>query len=160
MPCSYTVYICGTVILTVDCGNYYHKPRPFNNSGAKVNSVPCLNVKPLKADVPTAQARRLPCVPTWRLIDPVCPAQWTQRPGVFARRASARGPSKARPEPQVDSDNTLWFPAIQWDVTLLVLHVTPETIYHRDGALLYIAYVMLIWAAPIPADRWHCSLWP
>ena len=21
-------------------------------------------------------------------------------------------------------------------------------------------YVMLIWAAPIPADRWHCSLWP
>ena len=30
---------------------------------------------------------------------------------------------------------------------------------HRDDALLYIAYVMLIWAAPIPADRWHCSLW-
>ena len=37
---------------------------------------------------------------------------------------------------------------------------TPETLYHRDDALLYIAYVMLIWAAPIPADRWHCSLWP
>ena len=36
----------------------------------------------------------------------------------------------------------------------------PETLYHRDGALLYIAYVRLIWAAPIPADRWHCSLWP
>ena len=35
-----------------------------------------------------------------------------------------------------------------------------ETLYHRDDALLYIAYVMLIWAAPIPADRWHCSLWP
>ena len=34
-----------------------------------------------------------------------------------------------------------------------------ETLYHRDDALLYIAYVMLIWAAPIPADRWHCSLW-
>ena len=34
----------------------------------------------------------------------------------------------------------------------------PETLYHRDNALLYIAYVMLIWAAPIPADRWHCSL--
>ena len=33
-----------------------------------------------------------------------------------------------------------------------------ETLYHRDDALLYIAYVMLIWAAPIPADRWHCSL--
>ena len=33
-------------------------------------------------------------------------------------------------------------------------------LYHRDDALLYIAYVMLIWAAPIPADRWHCSLWP
>ena len=37
---------------------------------------------------------------------------------------------------------------------------TPETLYHRDDALLYIAYVMLIWAVPIPADRWHCSLWP
>ena len=35
-----------------------------------------------------------------------------------------------------------------------------ETLFHRDDALLYIAYVMLIWAAPIPADRWHCSLWP
>ena len=23
-----------------------------------------------------------------------------------------------------------------------------ETLYHRDDALLYIAYVMLIWAAP------------
>ena len=33
-------------------------------------------------------------------------------------------------------------------------------LYHRDIALLYIAYVMRIWAAPIPADRWHCSLWP
>ena len=36
----------------------------------------------------------------------------------------------------------------------------PETLNHRYDALLYIAYVMLIWAAPIPADRWHCSLWP
>ena len=35
-----------------------------------------------------------------------------------------------------------------------------ETLYHRDDALLYIAYVMLICAPPIPADRWHCSLWP
>ena len=33
-----------------------------------------------------------------------------------------------------------------------------ETLYHGDDALLYIANVMLIWAAPIPADRWHCSL--
>ena len=31
----------------------------------------------------------------------------------------------------------------------------PETLYHRDDALLYIAYVLLIWAAPIPTDRWH-----
>ena len=38
--------------------------------------------------------------------------------------------------------------------------VSAETLYHRDVALLYIAYVMLIWAAPIPADRWHCRLWP
>ena len=35
-----------------------------------------------------------------------------------------------------------------------------ETLHHRDDALLYIAYVMLIWDAPIPADRWHCSMWP
>ena len=41
-----------------------------------------------------------------------------------------------------------------------VYRVKPETLYHRDDALLYIAYVLLIWAAPIPADRWHCSLWP
>ena len=33
-----------------------------------------------------------------------------------------------------------------------------ETLYHRDDALLYIAYVMLIWAAPIPADRWQVAL--
>ena len=38
--------------------------------------------------------------------------------------------------------------------------VEAETLYHRDDALLYIAYVMLIWTVPIPADRWHCSLWP
>ena len=38
--------------------------------------------------------------------------------------------------------------------------VGAETLYHRDDALLYIAYVMLICAPPIPADRWHCSLWP
>ena len=40
----------------------------------------------------------------------------------------------------------------------IVLCVSTETLYHRDDALLYIAYVMLIWAAPIPADRWHCNL--
>ena len=40
------------------------------------------------------------------------------------------------------------------------LGVYAETLYHRDDTLLYIAYVMLIWAVPIPADRWHCSLWP
>ena len=37
---------------------------------------------------------------------------------------------------------------------------TSETLYHRDDALLCIANVKLVWAAPIPADRWHCSLWP
>ena len=41
-----------------------------------------------------------------------------------------------------------------------LLQPRPETLCHRDDALLYIAYVMRIWAAPIPADRWHCSLWP
>ena len=25
---------------------------------------------------------------------------------------------------------------------------------------VYIAFAMLIWAVPIPADRWHWSLWP
>ena len=40
-----------------------------------------------------------------------------------------------------------------------ILFLKPETLYHRDDALLYITYVMLIWAAPIAADRWHCSLW-
>ena len=35
-----------------------------------------------------------------------------------------------------------------------------ETLYHRDDALVYIAHVMLIWAASISADRWHCSMWP
>ena len=41
--------------------------------------------------------------------------------------------------------------------TLVGRCLLPETLYHRDDALLYIAYVMLIWAAPIPADRWHCA---
>ena len=37
-----------------------------------------------------------------------------------------------------------------------------QNLYHRDDGLLdlYIVYVILIWAAPIPADRWHYSLWP
>ena len=29
---------------------------------------------------------------------------------------------------------------------------------HRDNAVIYVAFVMLIWSAPIPADRWYCSL--
>ena len=37
--------------------------------------------------------------------------------------------------------------------------VSPRDLILGDGALLYIAYVMLVWAAPIPADRWNCSLW-
>ena len=36
---------------------------------------------------------------------------------------------------------------------LLYCSAYTETLDHRDDALLYIAYVMLIWAAPIPADR-------
>ena len=38
--------------------------------------------------------------------------------------------------------------------------VVAETLYRRDDALLDITYVILIWAASMPADRWHCSLWP
>ena len=56
----------------------------------------------------------------------------------------------------VDSDLTL-------PVCLCVClygHIHGRDLYHRDDALLYIAYVMLIWVAPIPADRCHCSLWP
>ena len=45
------------------------------------------------------------------------------------------------------------------DTVRVTLPIT-ETLYHRDDALLCIAYVVLIWAALIPADRWHCSLWP
>ena len=37
--------------------------------------------------------------------------------------------------------------------------IRSETLYHRDDALQYIVYVMLILAVPIPVDRWHCSLW-
>ena len=33
------------------------------------------------------------------------------------------------------------------------LVTTRDFIYRRDAAPLYIVYVMLIWAAPIPADR-------
>ena len=39
-----------------------------------------------------------------------------------------------------------------------VLYFTRDLIL-SDNALLYIADVMLIWAAPIPATRCHCSLW-
>ena len=52
------------------------------------------------------------------------------------------------------------WPQMDNSVSGLVRSFLPETLYHRDDALLYIAYVMPIWAAPIPADRWHCSLWP
>ena len=45
-------------------------------------------------------------------------------------------------------------------IVLAAMQYTPETLYHREDALLYIAYVTLIWATHIPADRWHCSLWP
>ena len=41
-----------------------------------------------------------------------------------------------------------------------VASVRVDTLYHRDDALLYIAYVVLIWATPIPADRgkeWELS---
>ena len=54
----------------------------------------------------------------------------------------------------VDDDNDAESDDQSWERSL------SETLYHRDDALLYMAYVMLIWAAPIPADRWHCSLWP
>ena len=52
----------------------------------------------------------------------------------------------------------IWFGFLFNLVRQTLVHA--ETLYHRDDALLHIAYVMLIWAAPIPADRWHCSLWP
>ena len=54
----------------------------------------------------------------------------------------------------VDDDSDAELDDQSWERSL------SETLYHRDNALLYMAYVMLIWAAPIPADRWHCSLWP
>ena len=39
-------------------------------------------------------------------------------------------------------------------------HIRPKeelTFLSHTPSLLII---MRIWAAPIPADRWHCSLWP
>ena len=71
------------------------------------------------------------------------------------------GVSLVRPKPRIrlgictcpdQSGDQVSEPIPAWSI--------PEAVYHRDGALLYIAYVMLICAAPIPADRWHCSLWP
>ena len=62
---------------------------------------------------------------------------------------SGRGPPRTSPVKGLGSINQSVY---RWPWS--------ETLYHRDDALLYIAYVMLIWAAPIPADRWHCSLWP
>ena len=35
----------------------------------------------------------------------------------------------------------------------------PRDLILGDDALLYIAFGMLIWAASITADRWHCHLW-
>ena len=40
---------------------------------------------------------------------------------------------------------------------LMSLYYTSDLIL-GDDALLYTAYVMLTWAAPIRAARWHCSL--
>ena len=58
-----------------------------------------------------------------------------------------------------------WVSYLTLEVTSTATHfyhcrVVPETLYHRDNALLYIAYVMLIWGVSILADRWHYSLWP
>ena len=36
----------------------------------------------------------------------------------------------------------------------------PYNIIIEYHALLYIAYVMRIWSAPFPANRWHCRMWP
>ena len=35
----------------------------------------------------------------------------------------------------------------------------PRNLIMGNDALLYIAFGMLIWAASITADRWHCRLW-
>ena len=80
-----------------------------------------------------------------------------------------KGAGKGGWRPTAKEHNVHWTMAIgfaPWDITwecriwLMGQSVGPKTLYHRDNVLLYIAYVMLIWAAPIPADRWHCSLWP
>ena len=58
------------------------------------------------------------------------------------------------------SSRLLWFQYKSLQNESYCSNITQETLYHRDNALLYIAYVILMWAAPIPADRWHCSLCP
>ena len=51
--------------------------------------------------------------------------------------------------------------ALRYIAYVMLIWAAPiQRPYHRDDALLYITYVLLILAAPIPADRWHCSLWP
>ena len=66
----------------------------------------------------------------------------------------------AQKEPRFLFEKRRGQPREFWSLISTIDVSTPETLYHRGDALLYIAYVMLIWAAPIPDDRWHCSLWP
>ena len=47
-------------------------------------------------------------------------------------------------------------PAVK-DLDILQTVTKAKDLILGDGALLYIAYVMLIWAPLIPATRWSCS---
>ena len=51
------------------------------------------------------------------------------------------------------------WPAVALLVVVVVVVLVRDFIL-GDGALLYVAYVMLIWAPLIPATRWSCSLTP
>ena len=47
-------------------------------------------------------------------------------------------------------------PAVK-DLDILQTVTKTRDLILGDGALLYIAYVMLIWAPLTPATRWRCS---
>ena len=116
----------------------------------------------------SSQTRRYPPVPT--RMQGAGPREVGQRPYII---------ETMHPYTLIAYVRLIWaapIPADRWHCSLwpwltpwvdyhesqetVALLVYPETLNHREDALLYIAYVRLIWAAPIPADRWHCSLWP
>ena len=106
-----------------------------------------------------------PCLPITHIPTPLTPSYKTWDLTVLCEKEVEETIPHLIP---VQTPKPTQYPNIVWATCYhvctywvqLTVYVRPETLYHRDDALLYIAYVMLIWAAPIPADRWHYRLWP